>query len=99
MAYQPMKTLLRPKAGLDEARKSLALKANKALAWIKEPNSNFPTKCSHYISHLPCPTALIHNFSVIHKIDLACRPFLFNPPPSPAIVSARDNFTLTTARP
>jgi signal transduction histidine kinase len=38
----------------------------------------------------PCPTALIHNFSLIHKIDLARRPFLFNPPPKPAVVSARE---------
>ncbi|PYK59657.1 MAG: hypothetical protein DME43_08190 [Verrucomicrobia bacterium] len=67
MAYQPTKKLLRPKVGLDEARKSLALKANKALAWIKEPNSNFPTKCSHYISHLPCPLHLFTIFQLFTR--------------------------------
>ena len=84
-AHQPTKNLIRPKVGLDESRKSLALKANEALACIKEPNSNVPTKCSHYIFHPLCPAALIHNFSVIHKIDLARRLFLFNPPPSPQL--------------
>src|SRR6266567_5996718 len=88
-AYQPTENLLPPTVGLDESRRNLTLKADEALACIKDPNSNVPTKCSHYNSIPPAPTALIHNFSLIHKIDLARRPFLFNPRPKPSCFSPR----------
>jgi hypothetical protein len=81
----------RPSASPRDLQKNLLTELDLLLACIKEPNSNSCTECGHYISIALPYIALIHNFSVIHKIDLALRPFLFNPPPSPAIVSARDN--------
>jgi hypothetical protein len=67
---------------------SLQLKAGDPLASIKNPNSNAHIKCSHYIS-IPCPIALIHKFSLIHKIDLALSPFFVSLCAKLVVVSAQ----------
>src|SRR2546430_13803174 len=67
----------------------LTVENGRASGVHQKANSNVPTKCSHYIFHPPCPSELIHKFSLIHKIDLACRSFLFHPRPSPAALLAR----------
>src|SRR5205085_4105971 len=73
--YQPSKHRLRPKVSLDESRKKLALKADETPASIKKPNSNVPTKCSHYIS-FPLPNCTYSQFFTYSQ-DRSCAPSVF----------------------
>jgi hypothetical protein len=73
------------------------LKTGNPVTSIKNVNSNAHTKCSHYIS-IPCLLALIHKFSVIHKIDLALYAFFVSICANPVVLSAQ-LFTMKTARP